>query len=182
MGAANVQRAWSRSRLAMARRSQAWRYNAGNRCRPSVESMAKGPDSTGAEASPVGFRQSRVLTDRRLELRMSSDVARRTGPPKFWLRICRRQAGIHFCLALQMPTKHPRHIPIQKVRTFLDRDQSSNGSFIRIVSSRSGLVDSSVTGHSISSSMRLTYLIAWAGSAAQDRLPSVDAFQPSSVS
>ena len=62
------------------------------------------------------------------------------------------------------------------------RPQSSNGSFIRIVSSRSGLVESSVTGHSISSSMRLTYLIACAGSCAHERAPAVDAFQPSSVS
>ena len=60
--------------------------------------------------------------------------------------------------------------------------QSSNGSFMRMVSSRSGLVESSVTGHSINSSMRLTYLIACAGSEPQDRLPSVDEFQPSSVS
>ena len=48
-----------------------------------------------------------------------------------------------------------------------------------MVSSRSGLVDSSVTGHSISSSMWRTYLTACAGSSAQLRAPRVDCVQPS---
>ena len=60
--------------------------------------------------------------------------------------------------------------------------QSSNGSFIRIVSSRSGLVESSVTGHSISSSMVRTYLTACAGSSVQLRAPRVDCVQPSKLS
>ncbi len=60
--------------------------------------------------------------------------------------------------------------------------QSSNGSFIRIVSSRSGLVESSATGHSISSSRYFTYLMAWAGSCAQLRAPAVVPFQPSKLS
>ena len=47
-----------------------------------------------------------------------------------------------------------------------------------IVSSRSGEVDSSATGHWISSSMRRTYLIASAGSSAQLRAPAVDSCQP----
>ena len=42
------------------------------------------------------------------------------------------------------------------------------------MSSRSGLVESSATGASISSSMRRTYLIASAGSCAQERAPRVD--------
>jgi putative hydrolase of the HAD superfamily len=58
----------------------------------------------------------------------------------------------------------------------------SKGSRIRIVSSRSGLVESRVTGHSTSSSMCFTYLIAWAGSSPQLRAPRVDSVQPSNVS
>ena len=61
-------------------------------------------------------------------------------------------------------------------------NQSWNGSRIRIVSSRSGLVDSSVTGHSISSSMWRTYFTACAGSSAQLRAPRVDCVQPSKLS
>ena len=57
--------------------------------------------------------------------------------------------------------------------------QSSNGSFTKIVSSRSGLVDSSVTGHSISSSMWRTYFTACAGSSLHLRAPFVDCDQPS---
>jgi len=57
--------------------------------------------------------------------------------------------------------------------------QSSNGSFTNIVSSRSGLVDSSVTGHSISSSMWRTYFTACAGSSLHLRAPFVDCDQPS---
>src|ERR1700680_588573 len=52
-----------------------------------------------------------------------------------------------------------------------DLSQSSNGSLTRIVSSRSGLVESSVTGHSISSSMWRTYFTACAGSCPQVRAP-----------
>ena len=51
-----------------------------------------------------------------------------------------------------------------------------------MVSSRSGLVDSSVTGHSISSSMWRTYFTACAGSSAQLRAPRVDCDQPSKLS
>ena len=51
--------------------------------------------------------------------------------------------------------------------------QSWNGSWTRIVSSRSGLVDSNATGASISSSIRRTYLIACAGRSAQERAPPV---------
>ena len=58
----------------------------------------------------------------------------------------------------------------------------SKGFFIRIVSSRSGLVESKVTGQPISSSTRRTYLIACAGSCAQDRAQAVGSFQPSMVS
>ena len=61
-------------------------------------------------------------------------------------------------------------------------DQSSNGSRIRMVSSRSGLVDSSVTGASTSSSMRRTYFTACAGRSAQLRAPRVEPDQPSMVS
>ncbi len=60
--------------------------------------------------------------------------------------------------------------------------QSANGSRIRTVSSRSGLVDSRATGAPISSSSRLMYLIAVAGRSAQDRAPRVLSRQPSAVS
>jgi len=60
--------------------------------------------------------------------------------------------------------------------------QPSNGSRTRIVSSRSGLVDSSVTGASTSSSMRRTYFTACAGRSAQERAPRVEPAQPSIVS
>ena len=53
---------------------------------------------------------------------------------------------------------------------------------IRIVSSRSGLVDSKATGQPINSSIRRTYLIACAGRSAQERAPAVLSFQPSMVS
>ena len=43
-----------------------------------------------------------------------------------------------------------------------------------IVSSRSGLVESSATGAPINSSTRRTYLMALAGSAAQDREDCLD--------
>ena len=46
-----------------------------------------------------------------------------------------------------------------------------NGSVTRMVSSRSGLVDSSVTGVRVSSSTRLIYFTALAGSSAQLRAP-----------
>ncbi len=57
--------------------------------------------------------------------------------------------------------------------------QPSKGSRTRIVSSRSGLVESSVTGDSVNSSMRRTYFTAAAGKSAQDRAPRVEALQPS---
>ncbi len=58
----------------------------------------------------------------------------------------------------------------------------SNGFCIRIVSSRSGLVDSSVTGQPTSSSIRRTYLIACAGSSAHERARAVGSCQPPTVS
>src|SRR5581483_5249317 len=60
--------------------------------------------------------------------------------------------------------------------------QPSNGLCIRIVSSRSGLVDRTATEQPINSSMRRTYLMACAGSCAQDRAPAVCSRQPSIVS
>ena len=60
--------------------------------------------------------------------------------------------------------------------------QSANGSRTRIVSSRSGLVESMATGASISSSIRRMYLIAVAGRSIQLRAPRVDSGQPSIVS
>jgi len=60
--------------------------------------------------------------------------------------------------------------------------RSTNGSRTRIVSSRSGLVESKATGAPISSSTRRIYLIAVAGRSAQERAPRVDSRQPASVS
>ena len=60
--------------------------------------------------------------------------------------------------------------------------QSANGSVTKIVSARSGLVDSIATGASISSSMRLTYLMQCEGNCAQLRAPCVESVQPGSVS
>ena len=57
-----------------------------------------------------------------------------------------------------------------------------NGSVIRIVSSRSGDVDSSATGQRISSSTRRTYFTALAGNCTQERAPLVLSVQPSNVS
>ena len=51
-----------------------------------------------------------------------------------------------------------------------------------MVSSRSGLVESSATGTPISSSTRRMYLIAVAGKSAQERAPWVLSLQPSRVS
>ena len=69
-----------------------------------------------------------------------------------------------------------------QVHAELSDSQVSNGFCIKIVSSRSGLVESNATGHSTSSSIRLTYLIACAGRSAQDRAPAVLSFHPSTVS
>ena len=60
--------------------------------------------------------------------------------------------------------------------------QLSNGFFIRIVSSRSGLVESKATGQPTNSSMRRTYLMACAGSSAQLRAFAVGSCQPSMTS
>src|SRR5258708_3111333 len=60
--------------------------------------------------------------------------------------------------------------------------RATKGSRTRMVSSRSGLVESSATGAPINSSTRLIYLIAVAGSSAQERAPRVDPLHPSNVS
>src|SRR5262249_151956 len=60
--------------------------------------------------------------------------------------------------------------------------RSTKGSRTKIVSSRSGLVESSATGAPISSSTRRIYLIAVAGNCAQERAPPVDCAHPSKVS
>ncbi len=61
-------------------------------------------------------------------------------------------------------------------------NQSANGSRTSTVSSRSGLVESSATGASISSSSRRMYLIAVAGKSAQERAPRVLSRQPAALS
>ena len=85
----------------------------------------------------------------------------------------RRGCGIIPSLILHLSPasrSSPRH-PIQ----------ASNGLRIRMVSCRSGLVDSNTTGQPISSSTRRTYLIAWAGRSAQERARAVASCQPATV-
>src|SRR5713226_1474249 len=62
------------------------------------------------------------------------------------------------------------------------QSRSSKGSRTNTVSSRSGLVENSATGASISSSMRRIYLMASALSCAQERAPRVLSLHPSTVS
>ena len=76
--------------------------------------------------------------------------------------------------AIQLP-KSTKLIAVSVCKTFY---QSSKGSVTRIVSSRSGEVDSSATGQSINSSILRTYFIALAGKSAQDLAPSVLSSQP----
>ena len=71
--------------------------------------------------------------------------------------------------AIQLP-KSTKLIAVSVCKTFY---QSSKGSVTRIVSSRSGEVDTSATGQSINSSILRTYLIALAGKSAHDLAPSV---------
>ena len=88
--------------------------------------------------------------------------------------------GESFSLALQ---RQPLELALRILcRTAESSDQSSNGSRIRIVSSRSGDVERRATGHSISSSRYFTYLMACAGSCAHERAPAVVSFQPSKFS
>src|SRR3982074_1995103 len=69
------------------------------------------------------------------------------------------------------------------IRTMVrQRPQSLNGSVIRIVSSRWGLVLSRATGQLTSSSTRRTYLMQVAGSSAKERAPLVLSLQPSNSS
>ena len=76
--------------------------------------------------------------------------------------------------AIQIP-KSIKLIVVSVCKTFY---QSSKGSVTRIVSSRSGEVDTSATGQSINSSILRTYLIALAGKSAHDLAPSVLSAQP----
>ena len=76
--------------------------------------------------------------------------------------------------AIQLP-KSTKIIAVSVCKTFY---QSSKGSVTRIVSSRSGEVDTSATGQSINSSILRTYLIALAGKSAHDLAPSVLSSQP----
>ena len=76
--------------------------------------------------------------------------------------------------AVQLP-KSTKLIAVSLCKTFY---QSSKGSVTRIVSLRSGEVDTSATGQSINSSILRTYFIALAGKSAQDLAPSVLSSQP----
>ncbi len=60
---------------------------------------------------------------------------------------------------------------VYKKKTLAFLIYPSKGSRIAMVSSRSGEVDSTVTGASTSSSIRRTYFTAAAGSAPQERAP-----------
>ena len=76
--------------------------------------------------------------------------------------------------ANQLP-KSRKIIVVSVCMTFC---QSSKGSVTKIVSSRSGEVETSATGQSINSSILRTYLIALAGKSAHERAPSVLSLQP----
>ena len=96
-----------------------------------------------------------------------------------WVIISHRAS---LCLSRCLPeTSSPRRNAVwPRFMSFFSAH--SNGFFIRIVSSRSGLVDSSATGQPTSSSTRRTYLMACAGSCAQERARAVGSFQPAMVS
>ena len=79
------------------------------------------------------------------------------------------------CKAAIQILKLTKIIVVSVCKTFY---QSSKGSVTRIVSSRSGDVETSATGQSINSSILRTYLIALAGKSAHDRAPSVLSLQP----
>ncbi len=72
----------------------------------------------------------------------------------------------------------PKSIKIIVVSVCMTYCQSSKGSVTKIVSSRSGEVETSATGQSINSSILRTYLIALAGKSAHERAPSVLSLQP----
>ena len=72
----------------------------------------------------------------------------------------------------------PKSIKIIVVSVCMTFCQSSKGSVTKIVSSRSGEVETSATGQSINSSILRTYLIALAGKSAHERAPSVLSLQP----
>ena len=75
-----------------------------------------------------------------------------------------------------------RGVTAPRYRSVQTAGQSRNGSVTRMVSSRSGLVETIATGASISSSMRRMYFTAVAGRSAQLRAPWVLSFQPGIVS
>ena len=79
------------------------------------------------------------------------------------------------CTPAIQPPKSTKIIAVSVCKTFY---QSSKGSVTRIVSLRSGEVDTSATGQSINSSILRTYLIALAGKSAHDLAPSVLSSQP----
>lgn len=85
-----------------------------------------------------------------------------------------RQKRLIVCHRYRYPTVTSLH--------FLRWPQDWNGFWTRMVSSRSGLVDSSATGQPINSSTCRTYLIAAAGSSAHVLAPWVEHFQPSNSS
>ena len=78
--------------------------------------------------------------------------------------------------------QHPRRAGRHRPRPEHHLTTPRTGRAPVMVSSRSGLVESSVTGASTSSSMRRTYFTAAAGSSAQLRAPRVEAVQPSITS
>src|SRR5205085_8193986 len=73
-----------------------------------------------------------------------------------------------------------RRVRVLKIHVL--KVHASNGFCTRIVSSRSGLVESKAIGQPTNSSTSRTYLIACAGRSAHDLALAVGSFQPSTVS
>ncbi len=90
----------------------------------------------------------------------------------------RRSQRLYKAVARPATAPAPSHVWLYVKAPY----QSANGSVTKMVSSRSGEVESMATGQSISSSTRRTYLIASAGNSPHVRAPTVLSDQPFMVS
>lgn len=140
------------------------------------------PGDQGRPAEQAERCDRRQLLPERLDGGQKSghgQPARRGGPYRTLRRAPVRQTAAHgIVMAAGLLTSGDDRLAL----AVCGAAQSANGSRIKIVSSRSGLVESSATGHSTNSSRRLTYFTAWAGSWAKLRAPLVLSDQPSSSS
>ena len=142
---------------------------------PRIASAAThGTGCTLASAIAMGLAQSSSLQDAIHRARAFVRQAMRTRSSLFRPRDRAAQPSARNCALSPLLTR-------EGVRGTKSH-RSRKGSRTRIVSSRSGLVERSATGAPISSSTRLIYLMAVAGSSPQERAPRVDPLQPSKVS